>query len=761
MENTTESFFRCKTVIPHTIVVLWLVYLGAMIWQHNVKSVQPPHYDPLTYMQKAMNFWKAVDQGKLFSPLNIEPTNRPPGTILMTYPFKFSPDFKGYHFRSIFFPILCIVLAVYIVAGVPDSTIAGWGVAAVAIFFSAIPMLYNFDYNEISPGVSYWGLVDNFQAGIAAVAAAGYLRSVRLRSLAWLMLGAFFGSFTLLIKPSGLMVIALLASIWLMVVCFEWLWARKCQRLDTKLQRYIITGGIQTFLIYAVVVLLCIFSNYFSIDNFVYAKHALKVMADLQKENPPPVLFLLLDSVGIGFVVWVLGKGLVITYYGCNHHERHKFFSITMVGLLLSVPIIWSLGVWYWLVVQVGGSQVRYFFPFFLMGAVFIIPISLYIIHHGNRWIRLAEFVTCLLPAINIGVLLMMEFPPIQWQRYSGVNISVAIDREEVQQAYTLLEELRSRKKKAILYSFLSGVLPDIFVTVGLYEEIVRPDLPVFKIISNVNWESGFVVNTDHLLNADYILVRKDLHRNAEKLFDRPIDTSESESILFQEWLCGLKENFGVKTLTDGSVLRLIEIVDRKEFTRAVESFVSAHSWRSAFIAANSLQRWSNEAGVSGYVKNLAAKEIDFSGFYALHALSLNRLDASLKVELWWEALRYEEENRDWHMFFHLTDQSGKMLRDLYLPLDKYDPPFDNRRWRYGSVTFDKPLPNEATSLAFGIFSPNHDFLMPDKGLRDWGGTRVLIPLPDVSVSKSATDKTNETDILSTISDLETPNGPT
>jgi len=82
-------------------------------------------------------------------------------------------------------------------------------------------------------------------------------------------------------------------------------------------------------------------------------------------------------------------------------------------------------------------------------------------------------------------------------------------------------------------------------------------------------------------------------------------------------------------------------------------------------------------------------------------------------------------------MFFHLVDLSGKILLDLYLTLDKYDPPFDNRRWRYGSVTFENPLPNEATSLAFGIFRPKHDFLKPDKGVRDWGGIRVLVPIPD------------------------------
>jgi len=636
VKNTTEHFLRFKAAIPHVIVILWVIYLGVMIWQHAVQSVQPPHYDPLTYMQKAMNFWKAVDQGKLFNPLNIEPTNRPPGTILMSHPFGFSADFKGFHFRSVFFPILCIVLAVYMAAGIPQTPEEGWGVAAVAILFSAIPMFYSFDFNEIITRPSYWGLVDNFQAGIAAMAVAGFVRSLKARSLVWLMWGAFFGSFTLMIKPSGIMIMALLAATWLVVVIMEYLWAKKFKQPNSDLHRYVIIGGIQTILIYSVIVLLCIFSNYFSIQNFEYAKHALKVMGDVLKAPPSQILFLLFTSAGIAFVFWVLGKVVLIIYYCFSSNERHNALSLTNVGLLLSTPVIWILGIFFWLVVQAGGNQVRYFYPFLLMGAICMIPMSLHIINHNPRWIRLAELVLCFLPALNIGAMLALASPSIQWQWLSGVNVTVEHDREEVNQAYAFLEELKRKNKRAILYSFFSGVLPDIFVTVGVYEEIVRPDLPVFKSISTVDWKNGFVVKTDQLLNADYILIRKDLGRKAEKLSDRLIDTSDSESIVFQEWLCGLHENAGVKAVSDGRVLRLLEIVDRKEFERAVESFVSERSWRSEFIAANSQQRWSNEADVFDYVKDPAVKEIEFAGYYALHVVFLSRSDTGLKVEFWW-----------------------------------------------------------------------------------------------------------------------------
>ena len=522
MESMIRHPLRWQTVIPHVIVILWLIYLGAMIWQHNVRSVQPPLYDPLTYMQKAMNFWKAVGQGKLFNPLNLEPTVRPPGTILMSYPLGFSSNFREFHFRSVFFPILCIVLAVYITAWAHVNSGAGWGVAAAAVLFSAIPVFYQFDLSETNPRPYFWGLVDNFQAGIAAIATAGFIKSLKGRSLFWLAWGAFVGSFTLLIKPSGIMVMALLAATWLIVVTAEWLWNRKNDQSESNLQRYVIIGGIQTLLIYTAVVLLCIFSDYFSTQNFAFAKQALKIMENLQKDAPPPIFSLLFDSAGIAFVLWVLGIGVLFIYYCFSRNDRHNHLSAKMVGLLLSIPVIWSLGAWYWLVVQSGGYQVRYFYPFFLMGAICMIPVFMHLFQGSGHWIRSAQLFICFLPALNIGILLALESPSIQWQRFTGVNVSVGQDREEVNQAYAFLNELRARNTSVNLYSFSSGVLPEIFVNVGIYERMVNPDLPFFIPAYPIDWVNGFSVRVEQLIAADHILIKKDLAQMCDQFIGYP-----------------------------------------------------------------------------------------------------------------------------------------------------------------------------------------------------------------------------------------------
>ena len=101
-----------KENLPLLTLIITILILGILIFDHVSLSQQIPVFDALTYTQKAKNFWDTVDKFQLFqlktwiSPLDIEPTTRPPGTILMSYPFGFSDNPHGFFFRSIFIPII-------------------------------------------------------------------------------------------------------------------------------------------------------------------------------------------------------------------------------------------------------------------------------------------------------------------------------------------------------------------------------------------------------------------------------------------------------------------------------------------------------------------------------------------------------------------------------------------------------------------------------------------------------------------------------
>jgi hypothetical protein len=294
--------------LPNVVIMLWLLFLGITIWQHALHSTQPLLYDPLGYMLKAKHFWEAVGQGKLFNPLNLDPVARPPGTVLVSYPFGFSDDFLGFRFRSVFLPIVCIVAAVYIAAGAVQSVaIAGWK-AAIAVLFSSLPMFYHLDWTDDTIGPLRWGFVDNFQAAIAGMAMAAAVRSTASKSQAWLLFAISLAAFTLLIKPSGLMIMALMALAWLVIVAFEWNYTLRFQSPDRPLPTYALRGAASFLIIYGCVISICIFSEYFSKDVFAYAKQALVVMAEVLSVSFQAILLLFHKSSGEALPLWIIAK---------------------------------------------------------------------------------------------------------------------------------------------------------------------------------------------------------------------------------------------------------------------------------------------------------------------------------------------------------------------------------------------------------------------------------------------------------------------
>jgi hypothetical protein len=714
--------------IPHLVVFCWLIYLGVAIWCHAIHSVQPPLYDPLSYMQKAISFWGAIEKGDFFNPLSLNPTVRPPGTILMSYPFGISQDFQGYHFRSVFFPIVCTVAAVYIAAGMTKiKTLSVW-VAAIAILFSSLPLFYFFDWLEDIEGPTRWGLVDNFHAGMASVSLAALVRSLMNRSQLWLFFSAFFASFTLLIKPSGLMVMVLIALTWIIIIAFEWLRNRKLHIQDSSLYSYALKGTILLGCVYILTISLCFFSEYLSEANFSYAKKALIVMKEVLHIPFWQTLTLLHQTSGEVLLIWLVLVSVLFSYYLVTKKLVYDLLILRIMGLLICSLFIFISGMGYTIFIQEGGSQIRYFSPFLMMGAVCVIPAALSIWLQANRWWRGFLMLVCLLPAINIGLLLGAgDHPSVTWQNLTGVGVSVGQGHEEVDQAYDFINKLKNDKKNVVMYSFASGIPPAIFENVGMYEEMLNPKLPVFHVVIPTDWVRGFAVRIDELQNPDYILIRK--YKNLNELDKKEINSFETESLIFQIWLSTLNESSGVKIISDGRVLRLLYISNKLLFNKAITSFVAKHNWRPEFVLANPPAFWNRET-VSAYAKNVLTKEIKFSDIYKVNAMAINQIDRKIKVEVWWEELKHEEKNNHRKMFIHLKDSSENIIGNKEIPLYPYLPLTDDTRWRYSTVTYGMRSPvDKPAFLGFGIFLPPDEFILPDNGISDMAGKRVLISL--------------------------------
>src|SRR3954453_11335874 len=116
---TSNLALGAKTSRLHWSILLvigWLCVVGLAEWFYAIAETEPPEWDVLNYAAKGLYFWDAIGHGKLLGLFDVEPTNRPPGTVLMSYPFGFSKAYGPFYFRSVFFPLCLVVCGVYIVA---------------------------------------------------------------------------------------------------------------------------------------------------------------------------------------------------------------------------------------------------------------------------------------------------------------------------------------------------------------------------------------------------------------------------------------------------------------------------------------------------------------------------------------------------------------------------------------------------------------------------------------------------------------------
>jgi hypothetical protein len=72
--------------LPLVILALWFLALGSFLWP-ACNSAQPPLYDAASYAAKGKYVWASIAEGKFMTLLATPPSIRPPGTVLMSYPF--------------------------------------------------------------------------------------------------------------------------------------------------------------------------------------------------------------------------------------------------------------------------------------------------------------------------------------------------------------------------------------------------------------------------------------------------------------------------------------------------------------------------------------------------------------------------------------------------------------------------------------------------------------------------------------------------
>jgi hypothetical protein len=723
---------KWKSWFPSLIVVIWLLYLAITIWEHATLSQHPPLYDGLSYFLKGKNFWDLIWQHHIFNPF-VWPSDRPPGTILMSFPFGYD-NFQAFHFRSVFFAIVLSAIAGWISLQGNSSKAESAAVCmALILAFTSLPMFYALEPNSALASNFTWGHVDTFFASLAALAAAASLRSLHERSSGWLIFGVTTASFSLWIKPAGLVVMALLAGVWFVAAVSRILVAGANREARDRETRYFAKGVTITILLYTITVVAAVISGYLSRENVAYFKTALGFIGSFRTSWSIQIVeWIFLCTIGYPFgVLCIAGMAGAMVVAVREAPKKVWLNDLALVGIISGLGYL-VVGIGWW-VITADGVYVRYIFPFLLMFAVTLLPsIRIAAVRFGLIT-HLLVLLICFGSAANLAALLVTQTPALQWQKATGVNLSAGIWNGEVAAARRFLTGKTRERSAPVIYAVDPYPGAYIFESEVVFASFTKPDVSTVRFSRPIDWLRTSAYRFNDLLEADYLLVTPVRGATLPNEGKTLMSYFEEEQVM-RVWISTLTEADGVNVEINLPNMLLLKVVDRSALRKAVANFTKRFTWRNETAAANQPVWWSAQT-LSASARNPAAEDIGFGGVYKLHALAINRVEQGIKIDVWWEELRHEEVNNQRHLFIHLVDKSGKIIYNQQIALFPYKPLDAEKRWRHGSTTFYGVLPDgNLTSLAFGIYQPSGQFLLTDKQMpSDWEGRRVLIPLNAIS----------------------------
>jgi hypothetical protein len=570
--------------LPELCGIAWLALLAGAIWLHTHVTMQTPIFDAFTYYQKADNFWAAVHAGTWFNPLNVVPSFRPPGTVLMSYPFGFSINPRPFYFRSVYFPALLLFAAVCIVAYDAKSD-AGvrWRLMLTASFFTCLTLAFHFEYGALG---GFWGLVDGFLAGIAAVAGAGTWRGTGrdANHLAWALVTCVFSVLAIVVKPSGAMIAVLAGLAWVVFGLATLAEYRRSGRWQHAAGRRLILKLLLGACIIAVgdalIVAASLSSGYLSSQNLAYGQGAIALM----RQMPFPAAWLwplLNEALGRGLIYWAALAAVI-----CAIAAFAGRSSIRTRGFAAMVVCAWTVafGVWFWFIGSGAPTQVRYAIPFFMMGLVWLVPVI------QSAWgilpavLRLATVVVMMATVVNLSLLLLVPRPALAWQQFSGVGITADFPPDVLSAFKRFVGAPASRPRS--IYVFSLDISDGILGSVIDETRLLHPERQILSLRRPIDWQRSATIRLNEVAAADALMVAPP-QCAALGPAGRVVANLAQEQGVFTCWVDGLTAADGVAVFLATPTVKILSVVDPVKLRQSLERMVAAYRWDPTFVTAN------------------------------------------------------------------------------------------------------------------------------------------------------------------------------
>lgn len=566
-----------------------MTVIGYFIWQRTHESYQPPIYDQIQYIQKAKASWENLRNGFPKNPFNVAPTLRPPGTVLISFPFGYTDDYQAFYFRSLFIPFVIWTLSVLIVfwpmgAGFRSSDI--FKAVLAALCMGPMPMFLQFEF----PATIFWGYMDTSLGAFAGLAMATMGRGMFMRSFPWILLGICTATFTVMIKPPGSLVIL---GTGIYFTCWEGLHLMKEKRLGNPLDLKLAIFGLLGFLIIGGgVSVMCIQSAYIGTENRAFMYKVMPVIQHLMSLSDT-FTYLKKAYVYLGpHGVIVSAGSLMMAFAAILSPRKLTQQYVVRFNLVFAMGIIIS-GLYFWLK-GTGMSEVRFFAPFACMGLIAILlAVRPILIHVRPVGLRALGITLCILPAINFLLLAAIKNPDAGWQRFSGVEVSIAeTESEALKMGKWLGEKAQMSASNPNVYMIGLNQSFIEFECHSIFEAFRHPDIHYYTCTQQINWLEKTTFDLKTILGKSDFILHGIPDSNSLKtlLSEKKGGHYNLETALLNAFLSSLQDDESISVAYTSKEFRLISIRSVEKFIQRFDSTLAGVDWSPEFRQRNNIR---------------------------------------------------------------------------------------------------------------------------------------------------------------------------
>lgn len=577
---------RSLPLLPSLLFLIWLAGVGSLVWRKAHMTQFPPSPDPFSYIQKAVHFWDNAKKGFPRNPLNLTQPFRPPGTVLISYPFGYDRDHGGFLFRTVYIPFLiwtgAVLLLFWPTAQCRDRRVGVSQAILAAILFGASPFLFHLEYGD---GHTAWGLMDQALGAVSGFAMAAMVRGVFTRSVILLFTAVAMGCFAILIKPTGGLVLFFCG---LFLVLSETMRGLERRRKGLGPDLGFMAKGIGLFgLMGGFVVWACMNSRYLDAEAVKTHSHAQAIMRSINTEiglfDGTLRLYAFLGPQGVLLILLVM---MLLSGFMKGIGRAIGHFPV-----IFSV-ILWTVGFYLW-IGHFGFSNVRYYSLFAYMGLATMLGWTASRIDgipFRNYAVPLT--VSTVLACLNFLALLAVREPDRRWEKAFGTDVGVATDiGDDGRATQYLLKRYEGSEKEPVVYNVsLKTGLNYFFLMNSDFRRMEEPDYRGYRMLGDVNWYGNPAVDLYELIYmTDLLLCPKPGKTNERKPWTTSREMGqEREGIL--DFINGSLGSGWISVEAGFGQLNLLRIVDKDRFAAAFDSAFSNAEWSPQFVQANGIR---------------------------------------------------------------------------------------------------------------------------------------------------------------------------